>query len=169
MIIRIPLTDKNCKITPVFTDSPAPPESGSETFTLPEISFSLSPAPLPDIPAYNFSRYSHPCTEINVGVPEADMPLVKAWLGISPGQAGATPGDTLVKRMTTAVTSAIENYFSATARKSIFTRPFRIAYAMKLPTALCSPFPRRNCCFRCRWLPSWLSANIHSRASNFLP
>lgn len=131
MIIRIPLTDKNCKITPVFTDSPAPPESGSETFTLPEISFSLSPAPLPDIPAYNFSRYSHPCTEINVGVPEADMPLVKAWLGISPGQAGATPGDTLVKRMTTAVTSAIENYFSATARKSIFTRPFRIAYAMK--------------------------------------
>lgn len=127
MIIRIPLNTKNSTVVPI--KDPSADNSGpSDSFTLPVASFELYPSTLPE---YDYSRYANPATPISVNIPDADLPIVAAWLGQTTSEA-QTPGDTLVKRMTDAVISRIRDFFTTTAKNSLFTRPFRIGYALRL-------------------------------------
>lgn len=127
MIIRIPLNTKNSTVVPI--KDPSADNSGpSDSFTLPSPSFELLPSALPE---YDYSRYANPATPISVNIPETDLPIVAAWLGQTTSEA-QTPGDTLVKRMTNAVISRIRDFFTTAARNSLFTRPFRIGYALRL-------------------------------------
>lgn len=127
MLVRIPLTDDNSVITPVYTETDSTEQP--ETPTIP-VSFALTPASLDVIPDYNHSRYAFPATGISVTVPEDDKPLVDSWLGTGMPSA-AKPSDTLVKRMTAAVTDAINKYFIDCGRRSLFTRPFRAVFALR--------------------------------------
>lgn len=127
MIIRIPLNTKNSTVVPI--KDPSADNSGpSDSFTLPVASFELYPSTLPE---YDYSRYANPATPISVNIPDADLPIVAAWLGQTTSEA-QTPGDTLVKRMTDAVIPRIRDFFTTTAKNSLFTRPFRIGYALRL-------------------------------------
>lgn len=130
MLIRIPVGRHNSVTTPVYTDTPVlpdiPAEPGTGDFQLPAASFSLSPRTLE---AYASSRYSHPVTPINISVPDSDTDTVAGWFG---NPTGDVAGETLVKRMTSAVTGAISSYFTAADRAGFFSRPFRIGYALRL-------------------------------------
>lgn len=130
MLIRIPVDRHNSVTTPVYTDTPVLPDTPAEPetgdFQLPAASFSLSPRTLE---AYASSRYSHPVTPINISVPDSDTDTVAGWFG---NPTGGVAGDTLVKRMTSAVTGAVTSYHIAADREGFFTRPFRIGYALRL-------------------------------------
>lgn len=127
MIIRIPLNTKNSTVVPI--KDPSADNSGpSGSFTLPTASFELYPSTLPE---YDYSRYANPATPISVNIPDPDLPIVTAWLGQTTSEA-QTPSDTLVKRMTDAVIPRIKDFFTTAARNSLFTRPFRIGYALRL-------------------------------------
>lgn len=127
MLIRIPLDDRNSTVSPIYAEVPETPDTpDTPTFTLPEATLSLS-SRMPD--AYASSRYSHPVTPVNVSVPDGDTATVAGWFG---NATGGTASETLVKRMTTAVTGAMNAYFKAAAREALFTRPFRLGYALRL-------------------------------------
>jgi hypothetical protein len=160
MIIRIPLTEKNCTISPIpLEDNPARSDlsdssdlsdrsdrwvpSALDGFELPVATFTLAPG---ELTAYESSRYSHPVASVNVSVPDADLPLVNSWFGnTSSGVSSAS--DTLIKRMTDAVTGCIETYLTAAARASLFTAPFRVGYALRIAdgTHVCRSTPRLLC------------------------
>lgn len=127
MIICIPLNTKNSTVVPI-KDPSADNSSPSDSFTLPVASFELYPSTLPE---YDYSRYANPATPISVNIPDTGLPIVAAWLGHTTSEA-QTPGDTLVKRMTDAVIPRIRDFFTTTAKNSLFTRPFRIGYALRL-------------------------------------
>lgn len=137
MKLRIPLTDLNSVVTPVFDETPDAPQQS----LLPEFSFSLSPAPLSSLPDYDYSRYAHPTVRINVMLPEADRDIVSSWFGASPS-GGAIPSATLVSRMTSAVTSALRQYFTDASHRALFTRPFRVGYALRNPDGSITDFHR---------------------------
>lgn len=133
--VRIPLNDDNCKITKIYdkddtgdSQNPSPELPG-----LPDASvrFKLKTAPLSLLPEYNFSRYAHPATNINLTVPDKDMEIVRAWLG-NMSAASGSPSDTFVNRMTASVTDAIERYYDLCSRLNLFTRPFKIGFGLKL-------------------------------------
>lgn len=142
MIIRIPLSEKNCTISPIPLDDTAgnggnDSGSGSTTadptnpldgFTLPDVSFLMSPGKMT---AYESSRYSHPVTEVNVSVPDEDLPLVNSWFGNTVTETSVA-SDTLTRRMTEAVINKISAYLTDAARASLFTSPFRVGYALRL-------------------------------------
>lgn len=130
MLIRIPLDDRNHVRTPIYPETPDVPDTPdvpeTPAFELPEARWALT-SRIPS--AYASSRYSHPVTPVNVSVPDGDTATVTGWLGNATGNAAS---ETLVKRMTTAVTGAMTSYFTACAREALFTRPFRIGYALRL-------------------------------------
>lgn len=133
MLVRIELNDDNrdiAKIYPEGPDSGKPDEGGNSVvngiFDL--ISFNLSAADISQLPDYNLSRYAHPAVNIDIQVPDGDKSVVMSWLG--GGTGGSAPSETLVRRMTGAVIGAIEDYFTASARRGFFTRPFRIGAAV---------------------------------------
>lgn len=148
MIIRIPLTDDNHVIRPISLEvsggsvekAPAALPDVLADFSLPEASFVLTPTNLRD---YESSRYSHPVADVNVTVPDADLPLVTSWFGNASSSGGAA-SDTLVKRMTDSVTGAIERFFTDAGQSGIFTRPFRVGVALRLATGkqVCLSEPR---------------------------
>lgn len=154
MIIRIPLTEKNRTISPIPLDDTSGNGSGNVStdstitntanplagFSLPEASFQMTPT---TITAYESSRYSHPVAEVNINVPDADLPLIQTWFGNTATETMA-PSDTLTKRMTDAVINKISGYLTDTARTSLFTSPFRIGYALRLAdgTHACHSSPR---------------------------
>lgn len=96
--------------------------------TVPELGLRLAAA---ELEAYASSRYTHPVTDVTVTVPDGDIPVVEAWVGT--GVATATPpSDILLKRITSAVMGAINRYFTDAARAGLFTRPLRVACALRL-------------------------------------
>lgn len=128
--IRIPLTASNSTVTPL-TQIPAAaaPAAGASPSDTPLLHprFSLSHA----IPTgYDRSRYAHPATDINISVPDSDIELVRSWLG-APASAQMTPSETLSKRMTSAVITALKTYFASASRQRIFTAPFKIGCALR--------------------------------------
>ncbi len=126
--IRIPLTGKNSTVTPYDNPDAPPVVPDTPPFTLPEASLKLTPATIGE---YNYSRYAFPATEISVVIPDDDLEAVRAWFGQT--ATGVTaPGSTLVKRMTEAVIPEIRQFYTAAARASLFTRPFRLGYALRL-------------------------------------
>lgn len=128
MLVRIPLTEGNTSVTPVYAESdPGATQPGNSTLP---VRFSLSPASLTRIPDYNFSRYAHPAVKLDVAVPEADLPVVASWLGAAAADTTAA-SETLVKRMTAAVTDAISRYYANCNRCGLFTRPLRIGAALR--------------------------------------
>ena len=127
--IRIPLSDLNSQTTRIFDENPSMPEVGDTPFPADAITFRLVPAPLTELPDYNFSMYSHPTVNLNVTVPNDDLPLVRSWLGYS-GSTSGVPTDTLINRMTNNVTGAIKSYFSYALSRNLFTRPFKIGFAL---------------------------------------
>lgn len=127
MIIRIPIDTENSTVVPI-KDPSADNSRPTDSFTLPAASFELLPSTLPE---YDYSRYANPAIPISVNIPDTDLPIVAAWLGNTTSEA-QTPGDTMVKRMTDAVISRIRDFFTTTAKNSLFTRPFRIGYALRL-------------------------------------
>lgn len=139
MIVRIPITDKNSVSTEIFLPN-KPDDAPSPGIPSGCVRFSLDAAPIASLPAFSFSRYAHPAANINVNVPDGDMSLVSAWFG---GAGPGLPSTTLVNRMTSAVTAAIRSYFNAADKASLFTRPFRLGYALRLSngdiTAVSSP------------------------------
>lgn len=130
MKVRIPLTDKNVKVTPIYQDQDAPNNPSDNPSDILQVTFSLSPAAAGALPDYNHSRYAHPATGINVTVPDDDKPVIASWLGSAATSAGQ-PSETLLKRMTAAVTDAIEKYYADASRRTLFTRPLRIGYALR--------------------------------------
>lgn len=126
MLIRIPLTEKNSTVTPVYqADGTAPV---NPVFTIAGLSFNLTPS---GMASYASSRYAHPVTNIDVLVPDDDHAAIASWLGNSAG--GNVPaGETLTKRMTSAVTGALKQYLASASRSNLFTSPFRIGYALRL-------------------------------------
>jgi len=161
MIIRIPLTEKNCNISPIPLDDNSgndsetpgtgePDGTGSsgstnastalDGFALPDATFTLTPGKLT---AYESSRYSHPVASVNISVPDADLPLVRNWFGNATSGVNAA-SDTLTKRMTEAVTDCIGTYLTEAARAALFTAPFRVGYALRLAdgTHVCRTTPR---------------------------
>lgn len=136
MLIRIPLTAQNVSITHVYNEdnnSGASTSADKYPQSDPKIiaSFSLEPIRLSSLPDYNHSRYTHPATTVRVTVPDSDLPVVASWLGSASAIAGSA-SDTFIKRMTAAVTDALERYYTATERARMFTRPFRIGAALRL-------------------------------------
>lgn len=96
--------------------------------TVPELGLTLAAA---ELEAYASSRYTHPVTDVTVTVPDGDIPVVEAWAGT--GVATATPpSDILLKRITSAVMGAINRYFTDASRAGLFTRPLRVACALRL-------------------------------------
>lgn len=91
----------------------------------PPLQYSLTKA---EVPAYESSRYEYPVKKIDIVVPDDDKPIVAGWF--SNGTA-ATPSDTLVKRMTAAVINSIRTFHTDAARIGLFTRPFRLGYALR--------------------------------------
>lgn len=138
MLIRIPLTDTNSATTTYIDPAANHPDNGSGAFRLPDATFSLSPASMPE---YDHSRYAHPATAINVVIPDGDMPAVQSWFGQTASDLVA-PGDTLIKRMTDAVTLEINRFYTAASRASLFTRPFRIGWALRLSDGSHTAFTR---------------------------
>lgn len=130
MKVRVPFTAKNVTVTPIYTEPVNPDNPDNPNNFSPNLSFALSPAAPDLLPDYSHSRYSHPATEINVTVPDDDKPVVASWLGSATASAGQ-PSETLLKRMTAAVTDTIERYYADTARRTLFTRPLRVGYALK--------------------------------------
>lgn len=95
---------------------------------VPELGLTLAAA---ELEAYASSRHTHPVTDVTVTVPDGDIPVVEAWAGT--GVATATPpSDILLKRITSAVMGAINRYFTDAARAGLFTRPLRVACALRL-------------------------------------
>lgn len=134
MLIRIPISDKNATISPVY-ESLKPDSGDSDGGNSDSGAFSL-PSPVPfltaaSIPQYTYSRYPNPTAPLNVSVPDDDRQVVAAWLG-NTATTPVAPSDTLVKRMTQAVHSVMDTYFSDAARLNLFTSPFRIALALRL-------------------------------------
>ncbi len=126
--IRIPLTGKNSTVTPYYNPDAPPVVPDAPPFTLPEARLTLSPAIIGE---YNYSRYAFPATEISVNIPDDDLEAVRAWFGQT--ATGVTaPGTTLVKRMTEAVIPEIRQFYTEAARASLFTRSFRLGYAIRL-------------------------------------
>lgn len=82
------------------------------------------------MPAYSSSRYSYSVREITVTVPEADKSIVAGWFG-NAGASGGTVSDTMVKRMTSSVIGAINDFFGDSSRGGLFTRPFKLGYALQ--------------------------------------
>lgn len=134
MLIRIPISDKNATISPVY-ESLKPDSGDSDGGNSDSGAFSL-PSPVPfltaaSIPQYTYSRYPNPTAPLNVSVPDDDRQVIAAWLGNTTSTPVA-PSDTLVKRMTQAVHSVMDTYFTDAARLNIFISPFRIALALRL-------------------------------------
>lgn len=100
-------------------------QNGGAPMTLPEIDFSLEAVDLED---YSSSQLQFPSTAINVTVPDDDKSTVTSWFGNPTGNQSVS--DTLVRRMTSAVTGAIETLQNDAAREGLFTRPFRLGYAL---------------------------------------
>lgn len=82
------------------------------------------------MPAYASSRYPYSVREITVTVPDADKSVVAGWFG-NAGATGGAASETLVKRMTTAVIGAIKDFYSDSSRGGLFTRPFKLGYALQ--------------------------------------
>ena len=128
--VRIPLTDENSFVTPVYDDTVETPETSTGIIPPESIEFSLDAVSVSALPDYNFALYAHPATRISVAVPDADLPIVTAWLGGTPHSG--SPSETFVKRMTSAVTDAISKYVNAASSRNLFTSPFRIGYAVQM-------------------------------------
>ena len=128
MLIRIPLTSDNSVITELYPDSSGG-DTGPSPAVLPPLNINLQPAPLSELGSNKFGSYPYPCAAINVNLPSDDRDLVSGWLGAS-APSSALPSDTLVRRMTTAVTETLNNYFENMALKGLFTRPFKLAYVL---------------------------------------
>lgn len=113
-----------------FPTVPVSEEAGraaEEAGTVPELGLTLAAA---ELEAYASSRYTHPVTDVTVTVPDGDIPVVEAWVGT--GVATATPpSDILLKRITSAVMGAINRYFTDASRAGLFTRPLRVACALR--------------------------------------
>lgn len=142
MKVRILLNLKNSSVSNILPETSADsPSVDSEAFSLPNPTFTLSPADILQIPSYSSSRYSHPVMNIRITVPEDDAPVVASWFGGS--TSNIQPSDTLIKRMTAAVIPALENYFIDMARMSWLCSPFKIGYALRLAdgshTAISTP------------------------------
>ena len=138
MILRIELTEDNSTVTKIFDSASSGSDSGDassgsnggnpSSADMPEVVFTLSPASLDVMSDYDNSRYSHPVTNIDIDVPEADRAVIASWLGNA--TPSSSPSATLVSRMTAAVTGAIRSYITAASARSLFTSPLRIGYGI---------------------------------------
>ncbi|MDE6007253.1 MAG: hypothetical protein K2G67_06850 [Muribaculaceae bacterium] len=141
MIIRVPLDDTNSRVSYGYRTALNPiskhpvtvcqtPEKLSEERTASFSDFSLLDYSLVKalLPAYSSSRYDYPVKQIDIVVPDDDKPTVAGWFG---NGTGSVASDTLVKRMTAAVIPAIRTFQGDAARIGLFTRPFRLGYALR--------------------------------------
>lgn len=115
-------------------DQPPTPQLGHPTdveiipdLHLPEVNFSLAEK---SIAEFHSSRYPHPVVSMTVNVPEEDLPRVKNWLYGTPTNPPAA-SETLLKRLTSAATLAIDCYFDAAGDRHLFTSPFRVGWALR--------------------------------------
>lgn len=130
--IRIPLSELNSQTTRIFDGNQSSPEVSDAPIPADTIAFKLLPASLPELPDYNFSMYAHPALNLNVTVPNDDLPLVRSWLGNTTSASG-WPSDTFVNRMTASVVGAIKSFVSYAEKRSLFTSPLKIGFALKQP------------------------------------
>lgn len=139
MIIRVDITEDNAVVNyydPVVTtpdDSDEPdnnkePDSPIEDFTLPKLRVEMRNS-IPD--GYVSHRTENPVTLINVTVPDDDVKVVTGWFSNAPNTGGVAP-ETLLKRATSAVTGAMKTFYNDCDRAGIFTRPFKLGYALRL-------------------------------------
>ncbi|MBD5305765.1 MAG: hypothetical protein HDS12_05710 [Bacteroides sp.] len=146
MIIRIPLDDTNSRVTyrfPTLSEAKSAIQMqadadgsfdssvsrSSDSLKVSDEFNQLTAALIPSsIPAYKSSHYSYPVVNINVTVPDDDKAVVASWFGNSSGSSHAS--DTLVKRMTTVVLGAINTFYTDASRIGLFTRPFKLGYAL---------------------------------------
>lgn len=142
MIIRIPLDETNSTTrlryasdidtpdNPAGTGSSQNPDDNDNNnsdsgFILPQAEFSLNHV---EIERYASAQYAFPVTPVNITVPDDDKAVVSSWFANSSSTQAVS--DTLVKRMTTAVMGAMRTLWDDAARLGLFTRPFRIGYAL---------------------------------------
>ena len=157
MIVRVAITEKNSKtiytdpvvtgpdhsgdggdlVEPTEPTDPTDPTGPTDItdFTdwsdlpmLPELHFELRPV-IPD--GYVSHRTRNPVTLINVSVPDDDVRVVTGWFSNSPLTGGAA-SETLLKRATAAVTDALKLFYNDCDRVGLFTRPFKLGYALRL-------------------------------------
>lgn len=129
--IRIPLNDKNTVITYIYDEKYEDGNFSFVSFLTDAVKITLVAAELSVLPDYYFSRYPHPCVSIDLTVSEDDRPVVSGWLG-NASSSSRSPSESLVKRMTSAVTNSLKQYFTDASRRGLFTRPFKLGYALKL-------------------------------------
>lgn len=145
MIIRVDITEDNAAVNyydPVVTtpggseepgvnenpDNNEEPDNTDADFTLPPLRVEMRKA-IPD--GYASHRTEYPVTLINVTVPDDDVKVVTGWFSNAPNTGGVA-SETLLKRATTAVTGAIKTFYNDCDRAGIFTRPFKLGYALRL-------------------------------------
>lgn len=130
--ILIPLTDSNTTVIPLHRPSQSETDALTTSETArqdpqPETVISSSPA---NVSGFTISRYFHPACAVNLNIPDADLPLVRTWLGATTSQT-LTPGDTLIKRMTDAAIGTFKTYLDRAAQQNLFTSPFLIGHALR--------------------------------------
>lgn len=160
MIVRVCISDKNSRtiytdpvvtgpdhsgdggdlVEPTGPSDPSDPSDSSDQSDLtdlkdwsdlpmlPELHFGVRTV-IPD--GYSSHRTHNPVTLINVTVPEDDVRVVTGWFSNSP-QTGGAASETLLKRATAAVTGALKLFYNDCDRIGLFTRPFKLGYALRL-------------------------------------
>lgn len=97
---------------------------------MPEVALELRSAPLSALPDYNFSSSEYPCINLNITIPDGDLPVLKNWLSSKETTLSGL-SETALNRMSNSVKGAMRSYCSYADRRGILTRPLKVGFAFR--------------------------------------